>query len=240
MKKASNSTNASITEQKPCKCKKLFASSASGKEAQYHCKCNQTVHTIKLTKTQLKRRYEEFPFLNKKKKHIHTIFHYVQEQLHKNKDKEGYDVFEVMDQCIKKYPEIIDVHVDDDHHCGSSVYLIPHEDKFHLWGVTVLYVPQCTGEKPIRFFLYPGHLMSMIESLQVMAKIARKYGNRKLDTCWHNPKQPTAFTHLPKFLVKANIKEFKTEYDPPKPLTKKFKAELKKMQKQLAAESKKD
>lgn len=161
----------------------------------------------------------------KNKKHIHTVYHYVQDQLDKNKDKTGADLFDVLDKCIKKYPEIVEVRVDDDYHCGSSVYLIPHEDKYHLWGTTVLYIPQCTGEKPIRFFLYPSHLKGMIESLQIMAKLTRKYGNRNLDTCWHNPSQPNSFSHIPKFLEKAKIKTFKREYDPHK-LTKKQEKDL--------------
>jgi hypothetical protein len=78
-----------------------------------------------------------------------------------------------MEKYAKRHPEIIACRVDDDNHCGSDLYLIPHYcDDGNLgadWmGVTVLYIPQCTGERPIRFFLYPQHHDGLLEALLEM------------------------------------------------------------------------
>ena len=75
-------------------------------------------------------------------------------------------------------PPIETVHVDDDWHTSSEVYIIPHCSDWQWMGVTVEYVPQCTGEQPIRFFLYPHALDKMIEALQRMKNLSEQVGYR--------------------------------------------------------------
>lgn len=78
--------------------------------------------------------------------------------------------------------------VDDNHFCGSLLVFITHETKReHIgdfksrrhapsWmGVTVEYIPQCTGEKPVRFFLYPSDLHSTQIALKALAKRSMAY-----------------------------------------------------------------
>ena len=74
-----------------------------------------------------------------------------------------------IEKFIKKNPDIIEVRCDDDVHAGSSLYLIPHENKKEYWGTTVLFVPQCTPDKNT-FFLYPEHLDNLIKELQEIQK----------------------------------------------------------------------
>ena len=77
--------------------------------------------------------------------------------------------------------------VDDDHFCSADVYLITHEVPKELlkdtgefgvarWmGVSVLHIPQCTGEKPTKFFLYDGHRKSLERALAEVAKRRKAY-----------------------------------------------------------------
>lgn len=90
----------------------------------------------------------------------------------------GYPLMQRVDKWRKKNPEVMSVKVDDAVHAGSRLIFIPHEDDYTYMGCTVVYIPQCTGEDPICFFLYPCHIafkrqpwddsLSLLDALQVL------------------------------------------------------------------------
>lgn len=81
----------------------------------------------------------------------------------------GYKSISKIERFISKNPAIARVVCDDSAHCGSRIYLIPHENKREYWGTTVLFIPQCTKEQN-NFFLYPNHLNNLIKELQKIQK----------------------------------------------------------------------
>jgi hypothetical protein len=90
----------------------------------------------------------------------------------------GYRAMLRVKRYAQKHPkEVIECHVDDAFHAGSSVFLIAHRDrksrKGHWMGVTALYIPQCTTQQN-EFFLYPGDLQGLIAGLQQMQKLQGK------------------------------------------------------------------
>ena len=86
----------------------------------------------------------------------------------------GHTLEKSVEVFAKRYPN--DVHItscDDDFFCGSSLVFIEHKSSTSYMGVSVVYVPQCTGENPICFFLYPCHANELINVLKLLI------GNRK-------------------------------------------------------------
>lgn len=105
---------------------------------------------------------------------IHKISHAFQRKFTCNFgmrfSMKGYQLIKAIERFAKKYPSIQQVGVDDDHHAGSDMFLIPHETPSNYWGTSVVYVPQCTGEAAIRFFMYPGHLNGLVKALVKIQK----------------------------------------------------------------------
>lgn len=84
----------------------------------------------------------------------------------------GYELMCRIEKYAEKHPELEVVTVDDDHFASSLLVLLPHHDKKtgSYFGTSVIYVPQCTGEDPIRFFLYPGHAHGLLGALGKLRK----------------------------------------------------------------------
>jgi len=82
------------------------------------------------------------------------------------------------------HPDLIEVRCDDSAHCGSSVFLIPHETDKEYWGTTVVYIPQCTDDQNM-FFLYPDHLNRFVKELQKIQMRTQAKGIRPIfdDDC---------------------------------------------------------
>lgn len=77
----------------------------------------------------------------------------------------GYDLMKRVDEWAARYPTVRIVRVDDDSHAGSYLVLIPHEDGTRTMGLSVVFIPQCTGEDPTKFFFYPGHFSDFFMSM---------------------------------------------------------------------------
>lgn len=82
--------------------------------------------------------------------------------------KKGYPLMVAVERWAKRFPKDVTVcTVDDAVHAGSSLVLIQHRiSPRKVWGVTVVYIPQCTGESPISFFLYPCHYKALAPALK--------------------------------------------------------------------------
>jgi hypothetical protein len=73
----------------------------------------------------------------------------------------------------KKYPEDVRiVGVDDSYYSGSDLVLIEHRGKVGYHGTTVIFIAQCSGDPPVRFFLYPSHRDSLMAALMAIKQAA--------------------------------------------------------------------
>jgi len=102
----------------------------------------------------------------------------------------GYDMMLAAERWEKKHPDRIMVaRVDDSHFSSSSLVFLTNEDPKHppdpfkdqsktepYWmGTTVYYVAQCSGDKPVPFFLYPNHVDGLIDVLKKIKKRQESY-----------------------------------------------------------------
>lgn len=76
---------------------------------------------------------------------------------------EGIVSMEAIEQYVVDHPEIEICTCDDSSFAGSDLVFVPHPDM----GISVVYVPQLSGGSA-QFFLYPGHLNNLIETLTKM------------------------------------------------------------------------
>lgn len=136
----------------------------------FRCRCG-TERQRKMTreeKSQYRRERAEM-FKPARKDDLHAVFKDFVKRF-RNKDETwrfvGYDLMQRVENWAKKYPTGVWVLSCDDNYFSSSVLiLIEHRTKNRYMGTTVVYIPQCAGEQPIRFFLYPDHRDSLIAAL---------------------------------------------------------------------------
>jgi hypothetical protein len=91
----------------------------------------------------------------------------------------GHELMKRVRKWAEKYPTVRICGCDDDHFCNSDLVIIPHERKRYYMGATVVFIPQCTGEQPIKFFLYPDHANRLIPAL---LELQRKAISKKKPT----------------------------------------------------------
>lgn len=109
---------------------------------------------------------------------IHDVSHAFRKKLG---DNVGYDAMKIADKFAAKHPDVVRVaHVDDNHFSSSSLVLVAHEDpEDHFMGTSATYIAQCSGETPIEFFLYPGHVEGLIRALQHFKKMHDTHQGKK-------------------------------------------------------------
>jgi hypothetical protein len=66
---------------------------------------------------------------------------------------------------------------DDSYYSSSVLVLIEHEGRTHYHGISVVVIPQCSGQPPCEFFLYEEHAKGVVKALQPLLK---KYKKSKL------------------------------------------------------------
>lgn len=85
--------------------------------------------------------------------------------------KTGYELMELAEQIAKQYPEHVHIaNIDDSVHSNSLLMFVEHRCDKYYNGTSVFVIPQCSGEKPLRFFMYEEQLKSV---LNCFAKIQR-------------------------------------------------------------------
>lgn len=62
---------------------------------------------------------------------------------------------------------------DDTYFASSNLVLIEHASKTEYMGTTVVFIPQCTGEDPVEFFLYPGHRECLVKFLKSLGGLRK-------------------------------------------------------------------
>lgn len=168
---------------------KYRVSGYSSKELWFSCTLEGCAKQVKrrATKSEAKKLSAHFKETIAGATSIHKLYHSFIEAFQKKEKGErgnrlwkwkGYPLMQRIDKWRQKNPEVMSVTVDDDYHAGSRLIFIPHEDDYTYMGCTVVYIPQCTGEDPIRFFLYPCHIasqrqpwddsLSLLDALQVL------------------------------------------------------------------------
>jgi hypothetical protein len=56
----------------------------------------------------------------------------------------------------------------------NDLVLIKHRSRKDWHGVTAIVIPQCSGDDPLAFFMYPGHQKGIIKALGEIRKVGRK------------------------------------------------------------------
>lgn len=125
-------------------------------------------------------------------KDVHLIYHRFVKRFMKDGDKfklTGYSLMCAVEKWAAQYPgQVTVVGCDDSVHASSNLILIEHASEVDYMGTTVLYIPQCTGEEPIEFFLYPGHRKELI-------KVLRSLGKKRLPEAGARVKSPAKEKH---------------------------------------------
>jgi hypothetical protein len=181
LKLAKEQAEEAVQARREKACKKhvwKWQSRTNTEETQRCAKCGK-FRTVKLSKQrQAAHRREMKEMMNPKPEHdLHRVYHRFThlfgDGMFKPWVDTGYELMQKVQRWAKNYPD--DVHIvgcDDDYHCGADLVLIEHKPKkpkkgkYEWFGVTVVYIPQCSGEKPIRFFLYPGHQIELEKKLK--------------------------------------------------------------------------
>lgn len=126
---------------------------------------------------------EELAFFRKHngfnfKSPIHRVWHDFAKRFMDNEGRTfkgaGHTFMARVNRWAKKYPDdVVIVGCDDAYYASSDLVLIEHKTETDYHGITVVYMPQCTGESPIAFFLYPGHRDGLLSALLASRAKAR-------------------------------------------------------------------
>lgn len=130
--------------------------------------------------------------LLKKTNDIHKVYHkFMKEFGNKlSNPEDNYELMEQVEKFAKKYPN--DIHVcpiDDSYYSCSDLVLIEHKSKNAWHGVTALVLSQCSGARPVEFFMYPDHVTKLIETLTVIKKKTNSLGGDTLELLKRNAKK---------------------------------------------------
>ena len=106
-------------------------------------------------------------------KNIHKIWHdfnkFVTAKLGLNSVNDinfsGYDIIEQIENYVNTNKQIKLIWVYDSVHASSIILLVPHP----TFGITILYVPQCTTHQN-EFFLYQQNRKTLMSELQTMSE----------------------------------------------------------------------
>lgn len=123
---------------------------------------------------------EELQKMMEESEQIHTLWYalnnYLEEHDRNINQLAGWDDIRCMDAFCKEHPDVIRVHVDDEHHCNSYVYIIPHESKKKYMGATVIFVPQCCSIRN-QFFLYPEDNRGFMKACKLLEEKFQEKGD---------------------------------------------------------------
>lgn len=100
-------------------------------------------------------------------KNIHKVVH----DLRPFMDDKDKLLQKVEEHCNN--PQVKVAYCDDSHFMSSDLVLVSSEAHDYWMGVNVFYVPQI-GEPISQFFLYPGHLDSLLQALKHFKKRSKR------------------------------------------------------------------
>ena len=149
---------------------------------EFACRCGE--HRSREMDAEEKRRHNaEWTWKPKPENNIHRVYHeFVRRFMTKDGDGwkyEGYDLMQRVERWAEKHPSEVKItNCDDDHHSSSALVLIEHRCTNDYMGTTVVFIPQCTGESPIRFFLYPNSRDCLVDCLREIARESKPVEKR--------------------------------------------------------------
>lgn len=117
------------------------------------------------------------PFHTPLRKDVHRVYHRFVKKFLNTRDefviKKSHKLMNAIETWAKHYPrDVYVVPCDDNFFASSTLTFIEHRAlNGDYMGTTVLYIPQCTGEKPIQFFLYPRHQKELLTIIQKLGGI---------------------------------------------------------------------
>jgi hypothetical protein len=120
-----------------------------------------------------------------RKMRIHTVWYeFVQRFKMKSPESKyrwtAYDLMVRVEKWAKRYPKDVRiVGIDDSYFASSILVLIEHKTARTYMGTTVVVIPQCTGESPLEFFLYPDHRRGLLGALLGIGAAARPIERRE-------------------------------------------------------------
>ncbi|KKM23341.1 hypothetical protein LCGC14_1616120 [marine sediment metagenome] len=155
--------------------KELTLHSSSGRDFGYRVgEAGEVQHVTDPTAEQLEllREYMELSIqLDPDDDHnIHRVWHDFCERFMdyawNNFKMRGCEMLDAVREWARQYPDdVVRVRVDDGAHCGSELICIMHKCRYKFMGMSVVLIPQCTGEPPTQFFLYPDHVEGLLDVL---------------------------------------------------------------------------
>ena len=178
----------------PKKCKHNWKNNGTTCTERYErcSKCNER-RTVKLTKEEQRKEKKQLrEMLFPKPEHnVHRVYHrfcrIFGDGLTIPWKYKGYEMMKRVQRWAKYYPDDVQIlRCDDNHYCGSDLILIKHKSKgsadkppqYH--GITVVYIPQCSGEDPVEFFLYPDHQIELEKALKASRIASQKLNGWKM------------------------------------------------------------
>lgn len=162
-----------------------------GDEVEFRCSCGER-RQRKMDRAELRRHRGEWDRPNPDC-NVHRVWHDFQRRFLTRADKwrwSGYALMTRVERWARQYPDDVRIaSVDDDAFAGSYLVLVEHRARDQYMGTTAVLIPQCTGEPPARFFLYPHHLFGLARALRAIRRAAaplerRERARRKEDARW--------------------------------------------------------
>ena len=116
---------------------------------------------------------------------LHKVWHEFQRRFYTPKTPreyrwKGYDLMLRVEKWAEKYPEDVRiVRIDDAAFAGSILVLVEHRTPLKYMGTTAVCIPQCTGEDPLEFFLYPDDRDGLLKALLAIQAASRPIAIRQ-------------------------------------------------------------
>jgi hypothetical protein len=178
LKEARNRAEEALQARRERACKKhvwKWTSRTSTEENQ-RCRCGKT-RTVKFTKKQRAARKKEMHrmFYPPPEENIHRVSHRFQKAFGNGINVpwkyKGYEMMGKVERWARHYPDDVTLcRCDDSYYSGSMLVLLEHKapkpKPGHWHGVSIIIIPQCSGEDPLQFFLYPSHQIELEKKLK--------------------------------------------------------------------------
>ncbi len=145
-------------------------------------RCDKCGETVERKATPKERALHEKRVDWNGKPNVHKVWHEFQRRFKKDDVYRsiGFDLMVRVEKWAKKHPrEVRCLHIDDSYFANSLLLLVEHRHARGYMGTTAVVIPQCTGEKPIEFFLYPGDRDALIVALKSIRAAARPLAKKQ-------------------------------------------------------------
>lgn len=147
---------------------KCFGGSFLSKPLTFGFRCDKCKESVERKATAQERALYEKRIDWQNKPDVHKVWHEFQRRFQKDGEYRfgSYDLMVRVEKWAQKHPrEVKCLSIDDSYFASSLLVLIEHRHYRSYMGTTAVVIPQCTGEKPLEFFLYPSDRNGLIAAL---------------------------------------------------------------------------